>query len=68
MKFKIIDQKTAKHLGKNVGDVVEVPESQSKKWIAYGLGEEVSKKESKEKKETKEFKVEKETKDETNQD
>lgn len=68
MEFKIIDEKTAKHLGKNVGDVVDVPDSQKQKWIAYGLGEEIVKKESKAKKETKEFKVDKETKDATNKD
>lgn len=68
MEFKILDEKTAKHLGKNVGDIVDVPESQTQKWINFSLGKAVVKKESKAKKETKEFKVDKETKDATNKD
>ena len=62
MKIKFKTEITREGVEYQIGDIVDIPESNVSKWIEKGWGEKVVSKEDKSKKETKELKVKKETK------
>tara|TARA_R100000329_G_scaffold109260_2_gene89737 strand:+ start:592 stop:780 length:189 start_codon:yes stop_codon:yes gene_type:complete len=62
MKIKCKTEITREGVEYQIGDIVDIPESNVSKWIEKGWGEKVIIKEEKSKKETKELKVKKETK------
>lgn len=67
MKIKLLTEMIIDGHKVPAGEIVEIKEQNSAKWIANKWGEPIIK-EKKIKKETKELKISKETKDETNQD
>ena len=67
MKIKLLTEMIIDGHPVQPGEVVEIKESSSYKWIQNKWGEQIVK-EKKIKKETKELKISKETKDEANQD
>tara|TARA_R110002020_G_scaffold320986_1_gene536913 strand:- start:1394 stop:1603 length:210 start_codon:yes stop_codon:yes gene_type:complete len=69
MKIKLLIPISKEGRNYNEGDIIEINELNSSKWISKGWGEAVIKKEAKPKKETKELKLKsKETKNEASKD
>ena len=56
MKIKCKTEITREGVEYQIGDIVDIPESNVSKWIAKGWGEKVDTKEEKATKETKQFK------------